>query len=100
MPSVAVVDQPFLAVPPALLAAEFARPERWRELWPDLALEVMTDRGERGVRWTVRGALVGSMEGWLEPGLDGTGLHYFLRAAPPDDRGRPPPPPPPRAAAA
>jgi hypothetical protein len=99
MPSVDVVDQTFLAVPPALLAAEFARPERWRELWPDLALEVMTDRGERGVRWTVRGALVGSMEVWLEPVLDGTVLHYFLRADPPDDRGRPAPLSPRRAAA-
>ena len=29
------------------------------------------------------GALVGTMEVWLEPMLDGTVLHYFLRADPP-----------------
>ena len=28
----------------------------------------------------MRGALVGTMEVWLEPMLDGTLLHYFLRA--------------------
>ncbi len=99
MPSVDVVDQTFVAVPPAVLVAELDRPARWRELWPDLVLEVMTDRGERGIRWTVGGALVGSMEVWLEPVLDGTVLHYFLRADPPDGQGRPRPLPPRRAAA-
>jgi hypothetical protein len=99
MPSVDVADQTFLAVPPAVLAAEFDRPDRWRELWPDLELAVMTDRGERGIRWTVRGALVGSMEVWLEPVLDGTVLHYFLRADPADGHGRPAPLSPRRAAA-
>jgi hypothetical protein len=42
------------------------------------------------VRWTVRGALVGTMEVWLEPVLDGTVLHYFLRAdLPPGPAARP-----------
>jgi len=31
----------------------------------------------------VQGALTGTMEVWLEPVLDGTLLHYFLRADPP-----------------
>ena len=66
--------------PRSVLAAEFATPARWRALWPDLDLEVVTDRGAAGFRWTVTGALVGSMEVWLEPVLDGTVLHYFLRA--------------------
>jgi hypothetical protein len=82
MPSVDVVDETFLAVPPAVVAAEFAQPAHWLRLWPDLRLDVVTDRGERGFRWTVTGALVGSMEIWLEPVLDGTVLHYFLRADP------------------
>lgn len=93
MPSVDVVDETFLAVPPARVAAEFAQPARWRQLWPDLRLEVVTDRGERGVRWTVQGALVGSMEVWLEPVLDGTVLHYFLRADPAGPDGAPAPAP-------
>jgi hypothetical protein len=91
VPSVDVVDETFLTVPPAVVAREFADPVRWPVLWPDLRLEIDTDRGDAGVRWTVRGALVGSMEVWLEPMLDGTLLHYFLRADPvgPDGRPRP-----------
>jgi hypothetical protein len=99
VPSVDVVDETFLAVPPAVVAAEFALPSRWPQLWPDLQLQVMTDRGVQGIRWTVRGALVGSMEMWLEPVLDGTLLHYYLRADPPGPDGRPQPAPPRRAAA-
>lgn len=99
MASVDVVDETFLAVPPAVLAAEFAVPARWAGWWPDLRLEVDTDRGVQGIRWTVRGALVGSMEVWLEPVLDGTVLHYFLRADPPGPDGRPAPAAPRRGAA-
>jgi hypothetical protein len=75
-----VVDETFLAVPPGSVATVFADPESWRRFWPDLRLDVYADRGEEGLRWTVRGALVGTMEVWLEPMLDGTLLHYFLRA--------------------
>jgi hypothetical protein len=99
MPSVDVVDETFLAVAPEVVAAEFARPQRWPRLWPDLRLEVITDRGAEGVRWTVTGALVGSMEVWLEPVLDGTVLHYFLRADPAGPDGAPAPAPPRRGAA-
>ncbi|MGW4114537.1 polyketide cyclase / dehydrase and lipid transport [Actinosynnema sp. NPDC004786] len=80
MPSVDVVDETFLAVPPAVVAAAFAPPAAWARFWPDLTLEVYADRGTEGLRWTVGGALVGTMEVWLEPVLDGTLLHYFLRA--------------------
>jgi hypothetical protein len=80
VPDLDVVDETFLAVPPKLVAAAFAEPAGWRRFWPDLVLEVYADRGDAGLRWTVRGALVGTMEVWLEPVLDGTVLHYFLRA--------------------
>ena len=99
MPSVDVVDETFLAVPPSVVAAEFAAPARWPELWPDLYLEIVTDRGDEGIRWTVTGALVGSMEVWLERVLDGTVLHYFLRADHAGRDGRPAVAPPRRAAA-
>ncbi|GHF82103.1 hypothetical protein FHX82_004623 [Amycolatopsis bartoniae] len=81
-PAIDVVDETFLAVPPATVKAAFAAPAAWRRYWPDLQLEVYTDRGDEGLRWTVKGALVGTMEVWLEPVLDGTLLHYFLRATP------------------
>ncbi|HUQ60580.1 polyketide cyclase / dehydrase and lipid transport [Lentzea sp.] len=83
MASVDVVDETFLAVPPGVVAAAFAAPESWRRFWPDLELDVYANRGDEGLRWTVGGALVGTMEIWLEPVLDGTVLHYFLRADPP-----------------
>lgn len=89
--SVDVVDETFVAVPPEVLVLEFATPARWRMLWPDLDLRVVTDRGPAGLRWTVTGALVGSMEVWLEPVLDGTLLHYFLRADPAGRGGAPAP---------
>ncbi len=78
-----VIDETFLAVPPGTVAKAFADPDTWRRHWPDLRLEVYADRGDEGLRWTVRGSLVGTMEVWLEPVLDGTLLHYFLRADPP-----------------
>ncbi|MCF7548322.1 MULTISPECIES: polyketide cyclase / dehydrase and lipid transport [Pseudonocardia] len=82
MPSVDVVDETFLAVPPARVAPIFADPAAWARFWPDLTCEVLADRGLEGMRWTVGGALTGSMEVWLEPMLDGTCVHYFLRADP------------------
>lgn len=81
-PALDIVDETFIAVPPSTVAAAFADPRSWTLYWPDLVLEVYTDRGDEGLRWTVRGALVGTMEIWLEPVLDGTLLHYFLRASP------------------
>jgi len=84
-----VVDETFLTVPRARIAAEFADPGVWPEFWPDLRLEVLADRGDEGVRWTVGGALTGSMEVWLEAVLDGTVVHYFLRADPTGPDGLP-----------
>ncbi|GAB3463986.1 hypothetical protein GCM10027436_75460 [Actinophytocola sediminis] len=81
-----MIDETFLVVPPGTVAAVFADPGAWRRFWPDLRLEVYADRGVEGLRWTVRGALVGTMEVWLEPVLDGTVLHYFLRGDLPPGR--------------
>ncbi|MGW5052475.1 polyketide cyclase / dehydrase and lipid transport [Actinokineospora sp. NPDC004072] len=80
MPQVDVVDETFVVAPPAAVAAVFADPAAWRGFWPDLRPQVYADRGDEGIRWTVTGALTGTMEVWLEPVLDGTLLHYFLRA--------------------
>ncbi|AHH95355.1 hypothetical protein GCM10010174_58680 [Kutzneria viridogrisea] len=83
VPALDLVDETFLVVPPAAVAAVFAEPANWPRFWPDLTLAVYADRGDEGLRWTVAGALVGTQEVWLEPMLDGTLLHYFLRADPP-----------------
>lgn len=103
MTSVDVSDETWFSVPARVLAAVFASPRSWPQIWPDLQLEVFADRGEQGLRWTVTGALVGSMEVWLEalgpdgvsgagPGAGaGTVLHYYLRAdiPGPDGAARP-----------
>ncbi|MGH3451169.1 MAG: polyketide cyclase / dehydrase and lipid transport [Haloechinothrix sp.] len=88
-PALDLVDETFIAVPQATVAAAFSDPRAWARYWPDLVLEVYTDRGVQGRRWTVRGALVGTMEVWCEPMLDGTLLHYFLRATPVAPSGAP-----------
>ncbi|NMN94862.1 polyketide cyclase / dehydrase and lipid transport [Antrihabitans stalactiti] len=82
MSSIQVADQTFVAAPAARVAAAVASPSQWRNWWPDLTLGVSEDRGENGIRWTVAGALSGTMEVWLEPSLDGVILHYFLHAEP------------------
>ncbi|MGW0180050.1 polyketide cyclase / dehydrase and lipid transport [Nocardia sp. NPDC003345] len=83
MSSIQVADQTFLAASGDAVAAVLAAPSRWRGWWPDLELDVREDRGDKGIRWSVRGALSGTMEVWLEPSLDGVILHYFLHAEPP-----------------
>lgn len=75
-----MVDQTFVAAAPEQVAAELSGPRRWRRWWPDLQLSVVHDRGAAGIRWQVGGALVGTMEMWLEPVLDGTVVHHFLHA--------------------
>ena len=103
MASVDVVDETWFAVPPQILAAVFGQQHSWPLIWPDLRLEPFADRGEEGIRWTVTGALVGSMEVWLEAvqfGTEsGTLLHYFLRADAVGPCGAPRPLPPRRARA-
>ncbi len=81
--SIQVADQTFVAADGAAVAEVLGGPNRWREWWPDLELEVREDRGDKGIRWTVGGGLTGTMEVWLQPALDGVILHYFLHAEPP-----------------
>lgn len=58
----------------------------WARWWPEFTLEVYGDRGDKGLRWTVTGTLVGSSEIWLESidvasaGEVATIVHYYLRA--------------------
>ncbi|BBY53289.1 SRPBCC family protein [Mycobacterium koreense] len=82
MNSIQVADETFIAASPAVVGAAVGDPASWRRWWPDLRLTVVEDRADKGVRWTVHGPLVGTMEIWLEPCLDGVLLHYFLHAEP------------------
>ncbi|CAJ1582202.1 polyketide cyclase / dehydrase and lipid transport [[Mycobacterium] wendilense] len=82
MNSIQVADETFVAADAQLVGAAIAEPARWRRWWPDLHLQVVEERGDKGIRWTVAGPLTGTMEIWLEPMLDGVLLHYFLHAEP------------------
>jgi hypothetical protein len=82
--SIQIADQTFLAAPGAVVAELTNDPARWRRWWPDLELQVREDRADKGIRWTVTGALTGTMEIWLEECMDGVIMHYFLHAEPSD----------------
>ena len=82
MNSIQIADETFVAADPAEVGRAVADPASWRRWWSDLQLTVVEDRGEAGHRWTVAGALTGTMEVWLQPVLDGVVLHYFLHAEP------------------
>ena len=85
MNSIQIADETFVAADGARVGAAVADRSSWRRWWPDLRLQVVEDRAEKGIRWTVTGALTGTMEVWLEQmmeGLDGVVLHYFLHAEP------------------
>lgn len=80
--SIQIADETFVAADPAAVGRAVSDHGAWRRWFPDLALTVVEDRADKGVRWTVAGPLVGTMEIWLEPVLDGVVLHYFLHAEP------------------
>ena len=83
--NIQIADETYVAADGARVGAAVAEASNWRRWWPDLWLQVVEDRADKGIRWTVTGALTGTMEVWLEPmreGLDGVVLHYFLHAEP------------------
>jgi len=82
MNSIQIADQTYVAAGGAQVGAAVGDPSCWRRWWPDLRLEVVEHRAEKGIRWAVTGALTGTMEIWLEPLLDGVVLHYFVHAEP------------------
>ena len=63
--SVQVADEMFVAADPARVGAAVGDPASWRRWWPDLRLQVVEDRAEKGIRWAVTGPLTGTMEVWL-----------------------------------
>jgi hypothetical protein len=79
VPQIDLIEETYLAVTPARVAAAIREPAFTDALWPDLRLAVFMDRGDAGVRWTATGALVGSCEIWLEPHGDGVIAHTYLR---------------------
>jgi hypothetical protein len=94
VPTVDLVDETFVVADRAAIAAVVADPDRWRRWWPDLDVTVFMDRGADGMRWSARGAWVGSVEIWLEAQGDGVLLHHYQRLDPVDPRTGAPRPEP------
>jgi hypothetical protein len=82
MNSIQIADETFVCADPLDVGKAIADRANWRQWWPDLRLTVVEDRGPMGHRWTVTGALTGTMEIWLEAVMDGVVLHYFVHAEP------------------
>ena len=82
MNSIQIADETFVCADPVDVGIQVADRANWLRWWPDLRLTVIEDRGPMGHRWTVTGAVTGTMEVWLEPVLDGVILHYFMHAEP------------------
>lgn len=72
-------DQTFIAVDRPSVAAVVGDPQRWADWWPDLELQVLRDRGDKGRQWVCTGLVAGTAEIYLEQWHDGTLLHLFLR---------------------
>lgn len=82
MSGVDLVDETYVVVERARLAAVVADPGRWRRWWPTLDLTIFMDRGLDGLRWSITGELIGSAEIWLEDQDGGVLVHYYLRGEP------------------
>ena len=80
--SIDIVDQTFIIASQSSVAMVVRDQTNWRTWWPDRELVVYSDRGDKGVRWTVSGEFVGSSEIWVEESSPGVIVHYFLRVDP------------------
>lgn len=79
-----IIDETYLRAAPAVVRGWFDDADRLDRLWPHLRRTLVRDRGPKGLRWRVDGAVVGEMEVWIEPYWDGVILHHYVRGS----RGR------------
>lgn len=77
--TVDIVDETFIRADAGAVRELLDAQSTARRAWPDLRLRVVRDRGRKGMRWTVTGAIDGEMEVWLEAWRDGVIVHHFVR---------------------
>ena len=82
MASVEIVDETVVVVDRGTVAAVVADRGRWRAWWPECDVTVIVDDGSEGMRWSVRGALVGVTEVRIRAHADGVLVTYSLAADP------------------
>ena len=83
MPVVDIIDELFIVADPVQVRTAVCDGSRWAEWLTGLTFTPYQDRGRRGIRWNVSGALSGTAEVWLEEHGDGTIVHAYLRGDPP-----------------
>jgi hypothetical protein len=81
-----LADETFIAADRRLVAEVVGDPGRWSTWWPELELELLRERGDKGRQWVLTGSIGGTAEIYLEPWHDGTVVHLFLRLELPDHR--------------
>ncbi len=74
-----IVDETFIRASPEAIRAHLDDQAWMGQIWPHLRLELVRDRGPKGVRWAVSGQVVGEMEVWIEPYWDGAVVHHYVR---------------------
>lgn len=82
MASVEIVDESVVVVDRGTVAAVIADRARWRAWWPECQVTVVRDAGPEGMRWAVRGALVGYTEVTVRSHRQGVLVQYALSADP------------------
>ena len=82
MASVEIVDETVVVVDRGIVAAVLADRAQWRAWWPDCDVTVVIDRGIDGMRWSVRGALVGYTEVEVRAHSRGVLVRYSLGVDP------------------
>lgn len=87
MPAVDIIDEMYVVASVDVVRQACCDEARWRRWFPELTLQAYADRGRKGVRWNVSGALVGTAEVWLEEYGDGVIVHTYVRAEPAEARG-------------
>lgn len=80
--SIDIADDTFISASISAVATVIRDQSRWQTWWPDRVLTVYSDRGDKGLRWTVSGDFVGSAEIWIEEITPGVIVHYYLRVDP------------------
>lgn len=82
MPMLDVIDETYVVAPVERVRRLLCDEQAAALHVPGLLLVCVEDRGAKGRRWELGGALRGTAEMWLEPVSDGVLVHAYLRADP------------------
>ena len=82
MAAVEVRDETVIVVARGEVARVLTQRRRWRSWWPSAVATVVTDRGLDGMRWSLRGEVVGVTDVSLIDDGDAVRVRYVLSVDP------------------